>query len=117
MKELTAQQKATFKVLAIVFIFVGGTLFGTTLSKTPQKVVERVEVEKNGEAWRELKAIDDEAMKLGKEHSELCAASFYAIESGDSGTLKAINDKTGEVNQRYNIVVEARQRVLKSLGY
>lgn len=117
MQTLTKEQKIAVKLLAIVMIFAGGTLFGTSLTKTPEKVVERVEVEKNREEWRELKAIDDELIKIAVGNSELCAGAFYAISNGDAGTLQAVLAEQKELNQKFDTAAKARSNVTKALGY
>jgi len=107
--------KMLMKLGAVTLVLFGGILIGTQLSKAPE--VRTVEVEKNVEAWNELKAIDDEAFKVAQTQIELCTGAMYAVSQGDTGTLTAIEAQVEKEAGRSAEVVKARQNVLKELGY
>lgn len=109
------KKKLSLKVGALILVLLGGILIGTQFSKAPE--VRTVEVEKNAEAWRELKAIDDEGFKVARTQIELCTGAMYAASQGDTGTLTAIEAQVTEEAGKSGEIVNARQRVLKELGY
>lgn len=120
MKKETKQQPTNRIAVAIgviAVIFLGGVMTGTQLTKAPKTEVKTVTVEKNAEAWHELKAIDDEMLKASVKQTQLCSATVYAASAGDSGTLKAVEGDSKENKAKFDIQTEARKNVLKTLGY
>ena len=116
--------KKKFAIILAIVLFLGTGMGAsskttTVVKEVPvEKVVEKkVTVEKNGEAWRELKAIDDEGFKLAVTNAELCSAGFYAIANGDLGTIEAVTTSVKKNNDKITTVAQARQRTLKALGY
>lgn len=110
-------RKAALIIGGIAIIFLVGTYFGTTITKTPEKIVETVEVEKNGDTWRKLKTIDDQALELAVTNSELYSATLYAIVEGDAGTIEAITQQVKANNQEFEQLQKARANVVQELGY
>lgn len=111
------QKQIAIKVGLLFVVLLVGILIGTKITKDPQAIVTTVEVEKNGDTWRELKAIDDEGFKLASKQLELCTGAMYAASNGDLGTLTAIDAEIKKDAGKSSEISKARQNALKILGY
>lgn len=111
------QKQIALKIGLLALVLLVGVFIGTKLTKDPQAIVTTVEVEKNGDTWRELKAIDDEGFRLAQTQIELCTGAMYAASQGDTGTLTAIEEQVEKEAGRSAVIVETRRQILNELGY